>query len=180
MGGESVKQVDVRIVAATHRDLRRMVDEGDFREDLYYRLAVVTVPIPPLRDRPDDVPALVEHFLEKHRGGRAVRVDRAALAVMRAHRWPGNVRELENEIQRALVLASGDVIERAHLSPEVRGETDEDAPDELDLKAQIALLEKRLIRAALDRAGGNQTRAAQLLGVSRYGLQKMLRRLEIA
>jgi transcriptional regulator with PAS, ATPase and Fis domain len=176
VGGERARKVNVRVVAATHRDLSRLIEEGRFREDLYYRLAVVTVDVPPLRARPEDVPPLVMHFLEKHAKGRDVRIAREALDLLGAHTWPGNVRQLENELQRALVLAD-DVVEVAHLSPAVRGDGDEEPVDELDLKGQQRLLEKRLIKRALDRARGNQTKAAQLLGLSRYGLQKMLKRL---
>jgi serine/threonine-protein kinase PknK len=178
VGSERTRKVDVRIVAATHRDLGAMVAEGKFREDLYYRLAVVTVPIPPLRDRPEDVPLLVAHFASKY--GKALRIVPSALARLQRYAWPGNVRQLENEIQRAVVLAE-DVIGEQHLSPAVLAPRGQGAlkPDGLDLKAQVGELERRLITAALERTGGNQTRAAELLGVSRYGLQKMVRRLGI-
>jgi transcriptional regulator with GAF, ATPase, and Fis domain len=174
VGSERTRKVDVRIVAATHRDLEAMVARGEFRQDLYYRLAVVAIAIPPLRDRPDDIPPLVAHFVDKHAQGRSVRVERRALAQLQAYGWPGNVRQLENEIQRALVLAD-DVIREEHLSAALREGGAE--TDELDLKAQVEELERTLITRALERAGGNQTRAAKLLGVSRYGLQKMLKRL---
>ncbi|MFW6050324.1 MAG: sigma 54-interacting transcriptional regulator [Myxococcota bacterium] len=181
VGSERVRKVNVRILAATHRDLEAMVREGAFREDLYYRLAVVTVALPPLRERPDDIPALVSHFLVKHGGARPPRIAPPALRLLQRFPWPGNVRQLENEIQRAVVLADATIREE-HLSDAVRGLAAAgraDAPDALDLKGQVDALERRLIREALERTAGNQTRAAQLLGVSRYGLQKMIKRLGI-
>ncbi len=177
VGGERSRQVDVRVVAATHRDLEAMVAEGSFRQDLYYRLAVVTVELPPLRQRPGDIPALVAHFVDKHGDGQ-VQVDPRVLAAFGQHPWRGNVRELENEIRRALVLADGRIA-LEHLSPGLLGDGNEPL-DPLDLKAQINQLERRLIRQALDAACGNQTHAAKMLGVSRYGLQKMLRRLGLS
>ena len=178
VGSERTRTVDVRVVAATHRDLELMVKEGGFREDLFYRLAVVQVDLPALRERPEDVAPLVAAFLERHSGERRVRVDAAALAALRAYAWPGNVRQLENEIRRALVLAD-DFIGLPHISPTVRGLADDAPLDALDLKGQVDALERRLIRQALERTDGNQTRAAALLGVSRYGLSKMTKRLGV-
>ncbi len=178
IGSERVRKVDVRLVAATHRDLPALVEAGRFRRDLFYRIAVVQVELPALRDRPVDVPPLVAAFLERHAPDGSVRIDPAAMTALRQHRWPGNVRELENEIRRALVLADG-AISVTHLSPAVRGDTDPEPLDELDLKGRVASLERRLIQRALERTGGNQTRAAKLLGVSRYGLQKMIKRLGV-
>ena len=175
VGSERARRVDVRIVAATHRDLEEMVRRGSFREDLYYRLAVVTIQIPPLRERPEDIPALVAAFVARHAENRDVRFDRRAMARLTSYPWPGNVRQLENEVQRALVLGS-DLIREEDLSPVVRGD-DPNAPNELDLKAHVAALERRMIRRALDASVNNQTQAAKLLGVSRYGLQKMMKRL---
>jgi transcriptional regulator with GAF, ATPase, and Fis domain/tetratricopeptide (TPR) repeat protein len=178
IGSERERTVDVRLVAATHRDLERMVAEGTFRQDLFYRIAVVQVGLPPLRERPEDVAPLVEAFLARHAPDRRVRVDEAAMRALRAFAWPGNVRQLENEIRRALVLAE-DVVRVEHLSEPVRGEAGGEALDELDLKGQVDALERRLIVQALSRTDGNQTRAAELLGVSRYGLQKMMKRLGV-
>lgn len=178
VGGEASTEVDVRVIAATHRDLERMVDEGRFRRDLFYRIAVVQVELPPLRDRPDDVTPLVAAFLERHAADRRVRVDRAAMSALRAFAWPGNVRELENEIRRALVLAD-EVIGLEHLSPKVRGVGEQAPADAMDLKGQVDALERRLIVQALEQTGGNQTRAAEVLGLSRYGLQKMMKRLAV-
>jgi transcriptional regulator with GAF, ATPase, and Fis domain len=177
VGSERVLRVDARVVAATHRDLEAMVKDGSFREDLYYRLAVVKIRLPALRERPEDVAPLVAHFLERHGQGRKLSVERRALAALAAHAWPGNVRQLENELRRALVLAD-DVIREEHLSQAVVGD-EPGLPDELDLKSQLERLERRLIRQALQGCAGNQTRAAKRLGVSRFGLQKMMKRLQL-
>ncbi len=182
VGGERTRKVDVRVIAATHRDLETMIRAGTFRQDLYYRLAVVSVSVPPLRERPEDVAALVTHFVEKHARGRTVAVDRRALSLLQAYAWPGNVRQLENEVQRALLLAT-DVVRPEHLSPALSGASGDadaaDAPrDALDLRGHTDALERRLIRRALTE---HETRAAaaRALGVSRFGLQKMMRRLGI-
>jgi transcriptional regulator with PAS, ATPase and Fis domain len=181
LGGSAEKNVDVRIIAASNRNLASLVREGSFREDLYYRMNVVSVEVPPLRDRREDVPVLVAHFIEKHATGRKVELEPEALARLMAYDWPGNVRELENEIMRALVLG-GDVVE-AHL---VLPDRDVDAirpadsaQTDLDLKGQMERLERSMIGKALRRSGGNQSASARLLGISRYGLIKKMRRLGI-
>ena len=178
VGSERTRHVDVRLLAATHRDLAAMVRAGTFRQDLFYRLAVLVIAIPPVRERVADIAPLAAHFIAKHATGRLVRIDRRALAALGAYAWPGNVRQLENEIQRALVLA-GDVVREEHLSPELREKNDGAVRDELDLKGHVAALERKLVRRALEQAGNNQTKAARLLGMSRFGLQKMMRRLRI-
>jgi serine/threonine-protein kinase PknK len=179
VGGEQSRKVDVRVLCATHRDLEAMVAQGQFREDLYYRLAVVVLTLPPLRDRPEDLAPLIAHFVDKHAQGRAVQIDRRALTLLDRYGWPGNVRQLENEIRRALVLAD-EVILPEHLSPALLDATGTAAKDPLDLRTQVDHLERKLIRQALESCGGNQSRAARVLGVSRYGLQKMMRRLELS
>ncbi len=173
VGGTEAFSVDVRLVSATHRPLERWVAEGRFREDLFYRIAVMRIELPPLRERTADIPPLVRRFLARHGSGPTA-VSEEAMEALLAHPWPGNVRELENEVRRALLDDPAEV-ELIHLSDAVRGASG----DPLDLKAQIAGLEERLIREALARTEGNRTQAAQLLGVSRYGLQKMLKRLAI-
>jgi transcriptional regulator with GAF, ATPase, and Fis domain len=177
LGGERTVRVDVRVLAATHRDLDAMVIAGTFREDLFYRLAVVNLTLPPLRDRSEDVIPLVQHFIQKHAPGRSPRVERRALDRLLTHSWPGNVRQLENEVRRALVLG-GEVLREEHfgLSQPKEGASKSDASS-LNLRAQVDDLERKLIRRALDLARGNHTRAAELLGVSRFGLQKMMKRL---
>src|SRR5690606_17041598 len=120
LGSDRARKVDVRVVAATHRDLEAMVKARTFREDLYYRLNIVPLRIPPLRARPSDVPLLLHHFLKVHGKGAEVRLTKAAMAKLMLHAWPGNVRQLENEVRRALVLSDG-VIDVEQLSPEVAG-----------------------------------------------------------
>jgi transcriptional regulator with GAF, ATPase, and Fis domain len=187
VGGERPQKVDVRIVVATNKDLGRMVSEGKFRQDLFFRLSVVRLTLPPLRERREDIPSLVDAFLEQFArtsGGTAKKVEPAALATLVGYRWPGNVRELENEIQRAAAF-SGARITSADLSPHVTASAegavaDEGGPDSLTMKPRIERLERTLIREALTQHGGNQTRAAEALGLSRFGLQKKLRRYGIA
>jgi transcriptional regulator with GAF, ATPase, and Fis domain len=181
VGGSRVTRVDVRLVTATHRDLRAMVAAGQFREDLYYRITVVTLELPPLRERPGDVPLLVRHFLRKHHEGAPPRITPEAMQRLSAHPWPGNVRQLENEVQRLLVMA-GDPIDVRDLSVVTSSPTADDLSDatlsgSLALREHVDHLERRLIKAALARTEDNQTRAAIELGVSRYGLQKMMKRL---
>jgi transcriptional regulator with GAF, ATPase, and Fis domain len=184
VGAERTRKVDVRIVAATNRDLARMVEEGKFRRDLFFRLNVAGISLPPLRDRRDDIPLMVEHFLGKlaARDGRPAPkpIDPAAVARLTAYRWPGNVRELENEVTRAEAL-SGPRITAADLAPRI-GASDEagvvatEDHDNLVLKPRVERLERSLVREALGRSGNNQTKAAELLGLSRFGLQKKLKR----
>jgi transcriptional regulator with GAF, ATPase, and Fis domain/tetratricopeptide (TPR) repeat protein len=179
VGANASRNVDVRVITATHRDLRAMVAAGTFREDLYYRLRVVEIPVPALRQRPGDVPLLVAHFLEKHEG-KGLRVSPSAMAALVAAPWPGNVRQLENELRRAIVLSDG-VIEASHLSPDVlpSASVARGTSTSLTLRDRIDDMETVLIREALARTRGNQSKAAELLGVSRFGLQKMLKRLGI-
>jgi DNA-binding NtrC family response regulator len=179
VGGERSRKVDVRVIGATHRDLDAMVAAGKFREDLFYRLNVITLRVPPLRDRPEDIPLLVQHFVKKHAPDRAVKVTRGAMAKLTTFPWPGNVRQLENELRRALVLSDG-AIDVAELSPDVvRGGPSAARGAGLDMRTRVDALESELVVEALQKTRGNQTRAAQLLGLSRFGLQKMMKRLKI-
>jgi len=179
IGATQEKKVNVRIVAATNRNLEKEVAEGRFREDLYYRLKVFPLRVPPLRERREDIPLLVSRFVDKHAADRKVKVTRAAMDRLAAFPWPGNVRQLENEVRRALVLAD-DRIDAAELSDEVaRGGPSAARDAGLGLKARVDALEAQLVRDALQKTSGNQTRAAEVLGVSRFGLQKMMRRLGI-
>jgi transcriptional regulator with GAF, ATPase, and Fis domain len=176
VGSERSTKIDVRVIGATHRDLAAMVRDGRFREDLYYRLAVLVIPVPPLRERTEDLPALVEHFVRRWAGGRKLRVTRDALVVLASAPWPGNIRQLENELRRAMVLCD-EVLDVEHLSPELLQPGRTGAAGGLTLRDQLDALERRLLMEALRRAGGNQTHAAKALGVSRFGLQKMAKRL---
>jgi transcriptional regulator with GAF, ATPase, and Fis domain len=184
VGGKGVVRVDVRVVAATNRDLRKMMQEGRFREDLYYRVAVINVTVPSLRDRAEDVPALVEHFVRraaKDMGLVEKPFDEDALDAMQAYAWPGNVRELDNEVKKALTL-SGDRITLADLSPQVQGARETAGPEPAlvalpegaKLKESLEKTEKALLEKALERTGGNQTRAARELGISRVWLRKKM------
>ncbi len=177
LGAERPRPVDVRVLGATHRDLHALVQAGRFREDLLYRLDVFTLKVPPLRARRDDIPLLIRHFLHKHAPDRSLTLTPEAELALMNFTWPGNVRQLENELRRAIVLAE-DRIESRHLSRALTGDAVDSASDG-SLHAAVSALETRLIREALARAGGNRTRAAELLGVSRYGLQKMLKRLSL-
>jgi len=178
-------KVDVRLIAASNRDVAKAVAGGMLREDLFYRLNVIPIHIPPLRERPEDIPLLVAHFIKKIAAelGKVVRgVTPEALAILEGYRWPGNIRELENVIERALVLGSGEMLDADALPADLRRPRDvQDVPVEipeggLDLQATLDQIEQRYIQMALARTAGVQTRAAELLRVSfrqlRYKLQK--------
>jgi len=180
VGAEGARYVDVRVIGATHRDLEALVLAGKFREDLYYRLNVVSVRVPALRERSGDVPLLVRHFVARYAEKRKVAISKAAMDALSAYRWPGNIRQLENEVRRALVLAD-ELVTPDVLSPEIvaRENSEQSVPDGLNLRGRVDALESELVRMALSRTAGNQTRAAELLGLSRFGLQKMIKRLQI-
>ncbi len=178
VGASATRTVDVRVLAATNADLEADVEAGRFRKDLYYRLNVFPIHLPPLRDRVEDIPALADHFLRVHRqrARRAVpAVSPAALALLRSYPFPGNVRELENEIERAVALAEdGRPIGPAHLSDRIRSGGEKPASP-VTLGAAIEQLKRRMIEDAL-RECGSKTRAAERLGLTRQSLQQMLRR----
>jgi two-component system response regulator AtoC len=178
VGSERTQAVDVRIIAATNRDLRAMVAEGSFQEDLYYRLSVIPIGLPPLRERREDIPPLVEHFVRKHaqRTGRVVdRVEPEALERLLAYDWPGNVRELENTVERAIVLSAGPVIDAASISivAPPGGRTAGGLPSS-SLHENVAWAERESIRRALEQAGGVKKAAARLLGISQRALSHYL------
>ena len=187
IGDSNTMKVDVRVIAATNSDLRRMVREGQFRDDLFYRLNVIPVHLPPLRDRKDDVPLLVQHFVEKMRpeNGPAITVSQEAMRALMAYEWPGNVRQLENAIERAVAFRGGrGQIEVGDLPPEVAAVPVESAtsgvvlPDGgVDLEALIANIERELIERALERTNSNKNRAAQLLHLKRTTLVEKIKRL---
>ncbi|MGH7278508.1 MAG: sigma-54-dependent transcriptional regulator [Candidatus Rokuibacteriota bacterium] len=178
VGGNDVIPVDVRIIAATNRDLRKLVEEGRFREDLYYRLNVVTMPVPPLRERRGDIPLLVQHFLQKYAGaaGRDVpHVAPEAMAALTSHAWPGNVRELEHAIERAVALAAAPLIMLDDLPPDVRGAavTESRTPASgLTLEA----MKRWYVARTIGDCGGNKQRAAEALGIDRRTLYRILGR----
>jgi len=194
VGGTDDIEVDVRMMAATNKDLRQLILQGTFREDLYYRLNVIPVEIPPLRERREDILVLAENFLLFYaaRAGRpAMEVSPEAMEILMTHSWPGNVRELENAIERAVALAAGDEVRVENLPPSLlqpgtpppttRWEV---PPQGLNLEQVVADLEKALMQDALQKAGWVQTRAAQLLGINfrsfryrarKYGLDRHIR-----
>ena len=189
LGDNRTIKVDVRIVAATNADLAKMVKDGTFREDLYYRLNVIAVQLTPLRDRPDDIPPLVQNFLQKFSdrdpGPRTPTVSQEAMRRLMAHAWPGNVRQLQNAIERALAMLGGRTqVELTDLPPDLQPvETDAAAPSldlpekGLDLPALIAQIEKDLIERALTRTAQNRGAAARLLGLKRTTLVEKLKRM---
>ena len=177
LGGTRQLKVDVRLVAATHHDLDAMVRSGEFREDLFFRLNVVAITLPPLRERREDVPLLVDHFLRRFADeGKPRGISREAMDLLLKHDYPGNVRELENLIHRAVVLARGDTITRADLPLHLGGLKPEAKFDTGGFAERVMAFEKTLIDEALEKAGGVQTRAAAALGMSerhlRYRLKK--------
>ena len=175
------RSCDVRIVAATNRELKKMVDRGIFREDLYYRINVINVVVPPLRERLADLPAMVDHFLKKHARGptRGRRLHKACLDRMNDYAWPGNVRELENEIERLLVLAGDErVIGEELLSPRIRAAAPT-AGEEAGLPGAVEQLERTMIAEALRRHGNNKTRVATELGISRRNLIRLCQKYEL-
>jgi DNA-binding NtrC family response regulator len=178
VGGNETIPVDFRIIAATNRDLRKRVDEGEFREDLFYRLNVVTARIPALRDRRQDIPLLAQHFLAKYRRATGKRVNglsRETLDLLIAHDWPGNVRELEHVVERAVALASSELIVPENLPPEVRPAP---APPPEPPARWMTLDELRrwYVDRVLEHTEGNKQRAADILGIDRRTLYRMFER----
>ena len=177
LGSERTEKIDVRVIAATNRDLRQMVADGKFQEDLFYRLTVIPIEIPPLRERRDDIPALIEHFVRKHAqriGRRVDKIDDGVLAGLQQYDWPGNVRELENTIERAVVLAAGPAITAQAVS--VIGAVTQQTTGlpSLRLRQNIEWVERETIRRALESAGGVKKDAAETMGISQRALSYYL------
>ncbi|HIE70674.1 MAG TPA: AAA family ATPase, partial [Planctomycetes bacterium] len=191
LGSQTTIKVDVRLICATNRNLEQMVQESEFREDLYYRLAVLPIHLPPLRDRKEDIPQLVKRFLgdlQREAQGR-VRVSPDAMEKIVGYSWPGNVRELQNEIRRAAILCDGIILE-SHLSSHVREGRRGPGSMHLDdglvpaergttLPDMVRDLEIREIQKAFDRAQANKSRAADLLGLSRFALQRKVEKYNL-
>jgi len=178
LGSNRTRQIDVRVIAATNADLRAALEHGAFREDLYYRLNVVPINVPPLRERKEDIPALAEHFIRKYAAefsSRVKGISEEALELLRRYHWPGNVRELENVIERSLVLCSGEMLEAADIKLDSASRNSR-ASDEPLLPEGMTLEEheRELIRKALEKAKGNKSQAARLLGLSRNALRYRL------
>jgi two-component system NtrC family response regulator len=178
LGGVEPIPVDVRIIAATHRDLKAMVRRGEFRQDLYYRLNVVPLTVPPLRERIADLPALAEHFLaqfaELH-GGAVKQLSPDALAALLVYDWPGNVRELANVMERVHVLAANEVVTTDDLPEDIRAAGRERAARPPGEIVPLAVMERSLVAQALRAACGNQSRAAQMLQIDRRRLYRKVR-----
>jgi two-component system response regulator PilR (NtrC family) len=176
VGGTDEIEVDVRVITATNQDLEAMVQEKRFREDLFYRINVIPIRMPALREKPEDIPPLVEHFLEKYRkamGKGITGMSEDAMECLEGYSWPGNVRQLENVVERAVALESGGVIQLDSLPREVRngkgrpGQLDVVFPDSgLDLEFRLEELRRRYMIEALERCRGVQTRAAETLGMT--------------
>jgi two-component system response regulator PilR (NtrC family) len=192
LGGTEEVEADIRIIAATNRDLSKMVADGEFREDLYYRINVIPIHLPPLRDRRGDIPILAEHFLAKYTAQmrkKVTSISHQAVELLTSYSWPGNIRELENAIERAVALERSPTILPESLPPAIRGESETikgavavaPAPSVLpdagfDLEQHVQHIEREYIAEALRRAGGVKVRAAELLGMSfrsfRYYMKK--------
>lgn len=198
VGSTSTHQVDVRVIAATNQDLDRAVKESHFREDLYYRLNVIPIHIPPLRERRSDIPLLINHFVEKSSkaaGKEASGIDDKALALLTAYEWPGNVRELENAIERLIVLKKEGVIDASDLPPKICGTVKEDGKDVesprgekdnigmledgVSFKEAVEDFESQLILSALRKTGGNKNRAATLLKLNRTTLVEKIKKKKL-
>jgi DNA-binding NtrC family response regulator len=181
LGSNRTQHTDVRVIAATNVDLREALEQGAFREDLYYRLNVVPINVPPLRERKEDIPYLVEHFAQKFGG----RISEGAMERLAAYHWPGNVRELENVVERSILLAPGpdveaedvkiDVAQRARAGAAANSSDNHFLPEGLTLDQY----EQSLIREALKRANGNKSQAARLLGLTRNALRYRLAQMGI-
>ncbi|HKS42938.1 MAG TPA: sigma 54-interacting transcriptional regulator, partial [Blastocatellia bacterium] len=192
LGDTTRRQVDVRIIAATNVDLKQAVDEGAFREDLFYRLNVISINLPPLRDRREDILPLAQHFIRKYAAENARQIsDKLSpevLSLLEAHNWPGNVRELENVIERAVIIARGNEIQREDLREEVLNPQravaqvgGQKIATQIDLSRGISFYDEvnrfqiELIRRALEITGGHQSRAAKLLGMNTTTLNSKIR-----
>jgi two-component system response regulator AtoC len=186
IGDTKTQKVDVRVIAATQKKLEDEVQEGTFREDLYYRLNVLNIKLPPLRERPEDIPLLIDHFLNRFNsrlGKEIKKVSSTALSFFLKYRWPGNIRELENIIERAVVLADGEEILPEHLPQELKGRSsaifDEEMSGEFSLKKTQQMLEKKMIKKALDETKGNRTHASKLLEISHPSLLSKMKAYNI-
>jgi DNA-binding NtrC family response regulator len=182
VGGKETIKINVRVISATNRDLKELVKAGEFREDLYYRLNVVFIELPPLRDRKEDIPIIVQRLVEdlKQQDGREVRVEKAAMRLLIKHDWPGNVRELQNWIEKTCLMLEGDTIREE----DVRLEPGEDGAKgggisglfDSDYKTAKEAFLREYLKAVLARNQGNVTRAAQEAGIVRSSFHKMMRK----
>ena len=185
VGGTEKIEVDVRIIAATNKELEQKIKDGTFREDLYYRLNVVSIKIPPLRERKEDILPMIESFIEKYRkenNKEKLEVSKEVVDTLMKYNYPGNVRELENIIERAVVLTRSKVITLNDIPMNIKGFKEEKSIGSLDegtLTEQVEALEKQLIFDALQQSGGNQTKAGKLLGLTERNLRYKLKKYKI-
>jgi two-component system, NtrC family, response regulator AtoC len=182
LGAERTQRVDVRVIAATNRDLQQMVAEGRFLEDLFYRLHVIPVRIPPLRERREDIPLLVDHFVLKHRklaGKRIERIEDGVLRALQEYSWPGNVRELENAIERAVVLSTGPAITPVAISAIGPAKPAGSALPSLDLRGNVEWAERETVSRAIEAAKGVKKDAAELMGISQRALSYYLAKYRV-
>ena len=188
VGGTTEISIDVRVIAATNKDLEAMVAEKTFREDLYYRISVIPISVPPLRQRREDIPLLANHFLKKYApaaGKSIVRVDRRSLDALLDYEWPGNVRQLENTIERAVALESSDELrveappERARAAAAAVGGNGNVPAEGLDMERYVAGVEKSLLQSALKQSGGVQTKAAEMLKLSYRSFRHLMKKYDL-
>lgn len=182
VGGRQPIAVDVRILAATNSDLALAVKEKRFREDLFYRLHVVPITLPPLRERIEDIPLLADHFIRKYNSefGKKIKgINHAALELLKKYDWPGNVRELENLIERLVVLTKGEFIETEHLPAEIKGKDEPKTTRSVNLKEALIRFESSFISQAIAKAGGRKGEAAKILGIHRNTLRNRQKKLKI-
>ncbi len=182
VGDSEPIKVDVRVIAATNRDLSQRIQEGRFREDLYYRLSVVPITIPPLRERKEEIPYLTDHFIEKYGKERNFEISPEFASALQSYGWPGNIRELENVIERAIVVATGDVLTAENLPPQLRRSTSKKPGLDFSIPEAgltLAEAERKLIRATLQRTNGNRSEAARQLKIPRHVLIYRLKKLRI-
>ncbi len=177
VGGSEPIEVDIRVIAATNKDLRQNIKTGDFREDLFYRLNVIPIQVPPLRERKADLPLLVSHFLRRYSAGKTIEVVGETYEILKSYSWPGNVRELKNWVERACILNQTNVIDSSTVESIESGgqETDTFAFEEKSLRAARASFEKHFILKMLTENGGNISKTAQIIGVERSHLHKKMR-----
>ena len=185
VGGNTTIRPKVRVVCATRFDLKQHVEEGKFREDLFYRLNVVTIEVPPLRERPEDIPLLVEHFLTQSAQsmGKAVTgVAPTCMKLLKSFDWPGNVRQLENTIERAVMFCKGKQVTIPDLGPELQDHREElkaPCPNDFDIHCHVRETERECLSRALRQTAGNRSQAAELLGISRKRLWEKMKELHV-
>jgi transcriptional regulator with PAS, ATPase and Fis domain len=180
VGGNGVHRVDIRIIAASNRSLAEMVERKTFRADLFYRLSGVDVRVPTLRERRPDILELMRHFLDRHRGARALRLSRGAVRALTEHNWPGNVRELERVVERVVALAQSDVIELEDLPASVKGDYGVSLGPSRGRNDTLRAWATRYVRLVVDRVQGNKREACRALGISYHTLQAYLKSAEAA